>query len=293
MIGKLKFAAVGGVYLTLAAVCFPLWAALSPEEIYEAALPSTLTLEVENGAGQHFVGSAFLAVGEGLAVTAWHVVQDARRVEARFSDQRRVNVVGLADKNEELDLALIRLDTGARPQIKLNTATPRIGSRICVLGAPRGLDFSISEGIVSQIRTVDKVRYYQVSCPISPGNSGGPVLNERGEVIGVMSWRKTNAESVSFAVPSSEIARLKPACPPIPWRGDAIVQHSHGGAADVDKAGLSQATGVLGIPSAKGGLIDFRRLLSERVGRRITVTVQEENAQESRFSFEVPEHWVK
>lgn len=289
MTGKLKFAAATVVYLTVAAACFPLRAALSPEELYEAALPSIVTLEVENAAGQRFVGSAFLAVGEGLAVTAWHVIHDAQRVEAGFSDHRRVVVAGLVDRNEELDLALIRLDTDGRPRIRLSSTIPRIGSRICVVGTPRGFDFSISEGLISQIRTVDKVRYYQVSCPISPGDSGGPVLNERGEVIGVMSWRKTNAQNVSFAVPSDEVARLNPSCTPMPWRARDGVSHPPGNA--TDRAGLSQAAAPAGIPSATRGLPDFQRLLSERVGRRITVTVEQENAQESRFSFEVPRHF--
>jgi len=286
MTGKLKSAAAAGVYLAVAAVCFPLSGALAPEEIYEAVLPSTLTLEIQDAAGQRFVGSAFLAVGEGLAVTAWHVVHDAQRVQARFADHRQVTVAGLVDKNEELDLALIRLDTGVRPRIALSSATPRIGSRIYVVGAPRGLDFSISDGLLSQIRTVDNVRYYQVSCPISPGDSGGPVLNERGEAVGIMSWRKTNAENVSFAIPAADLARLNPARPPMPWGANAALSRSPGNAAHT--TGLSHAGATVSLQGAQGGFRDFQRLLSERIGRRITVTVEEENAQEKRFSFEVP-----
>lgn len=287
MNGKLKSAVAATVYVAVAALCFPLRGAMSPEKIYETVLPSTVTLDVENAAGQHFVGSAFLAVGEGLAVTAWHVVHDARRVEARFADHRRVAVAGLVDRNEELDLALIKLETEARPRITLSPRTPRIGSRIYVVGAPRGLDFSISEGLISQIRSVDKVRYYQVSCPISPGDSGGPVLNERGEVVGVMSWRKTNAQNVSFAVPSAEVARLNPARPPAPWGAKGGVCHSPGNATETRWP--SQVVAAARVPGAKGGFGDFQRLLSERVGRRITVTVEEDNAQPNRFSFEVPD----
>jgi S1-C subfamily serine protease len=249
-----------------------------------------MTLEVENAAGQLFVGSAFLAVGDGLAVTAWHVVYDARRVEARFSDNRRVRVAGLVDKNEELDLALIKLDTGVRPKIALSATTPRIGSRIYVVGAPRGLDFSVSDGLISQIRTVEKVRYYQVSCPISPGDSGGPVLNDRGEAVGVVSWRKTNAEGVGFAIPSADIVRLNPAGKLAPWRATASV--SHPTSKPVDKAAdatrQKQASIPRSTPSTTGGFRDFQQFLAERVGKQVTVTVKEENAQNCRFSFEVP-----
>ena len=121
------------------------------------------------------------------------------------------------DKNEQLDLALIKLEGLPRPRITLGSATPRIGSRIYVMGSPRGFDFSISEGLIGQVRTLDGVRYYQLSCPISPGESGGPVLNDRGEAIGVVSWRKADAENVGFAVPSTAITGMDAALPPVAW----------------------------------------------------------------------------
>ena len=289
MSGKLMFAV--GVYFALVGLCFPISAAPSPEEIYQAVLPATLTLEVENTAGQHFVGCAFLAVGEGLAITAWHVVFDAQRVEARFSDNRRVRVLGLVDKNEQLDLALIKLDANVRSRIPLSSTSPRIGSRIYVVGAPRGLDFSLADGLISQIRTLDNVRYYQVSCPISPGDSGGPVLNDRGEAVGVMSWRKPNAENISFAIPAADVTRLNPARPPVPW--PATTRMSRPAIMASDKTRLSQPSASTTNLSTMGDFRDFQSLLSERAGRHITVTVEDENAQATRFSFEVPKHALK
>jgi serine protease Do len=291
MTGSLKFAAAVSVYLAVAGVSFPLLGALRPEEIYQEVLPSTMTLEVENAAGLHFVGSAFLAVGEGLAVTAWHVVHDAQRVEARFSDNHRVTVSGLVDKNEELDLALIRLNTNIRPRITLSSTTPRIGSRIYVVGTPRGFDFSVSDGLLSQIRIVDKVRYYQVSCPISPGDSGGPVLNDRGQAVGVMSWHQANAQNVSFAIPSADIARLNPTRPLVAWRATSSLSHPPINAADLTR--MSHLSALETGPSMTGGFRDFQRLLSDRVGKRITVTVEEESSKESRFIFEVPRHALR
>jgi S1-C subfamily serine protease len=286
MTGKLKFALGAVVYFAWVGVGLPLLGALSSEEIYDAVSPATVTLEVKNAAGQHFVGSAFLALGRGLAVTAWHVVHDAQEVEAHFSDDRRVKVAGLVDKNEGLDLALIKLETDARPMVALNSTPPRIGSRIYVLGAPKGFDFSISEGIIGQIRTLDKVRYYQVSCPISAGDSGGPLLNQHGEAIGVMSWRKADAESVSFAIPSADIARLNPALPPVPWQ--MITTASPRVSSSAGAVPLSSTSGPDGNPRSTGGFLDLKRLLSERIGKRVSITVQDEDGQKSRFSFAVP-----
>ena len=83
-----------------------------------------------------------------------------------------------------------------------------MAARAYVIGAPKGYDFSISDGLISQIRTVNGFQQYQLSCPISPGNSGGPILNNRGEVIGIASWTKADAQNVSFAIPTQEFMRL-------------------------------------------------------------------------------------
>src|SRR6185436_4317889 len=219
------YAAIACAVLATAASAFPIRAELKPEDLYSAVSPSIVTLEVETISGKRFVGNAFLAVGERMAVTAWHVVHDARRVEARFSDDQHVALARLVDKNEKLDIALLELETAGRPRISLAPATPRIGSRVYLVGSPRGLDFSISEGLISQIRTLDGVRYYQLSSPISPGDSGGPVLNDRGEAIGVVSWRKADAENVGFAIPSAEVARMNSTLPPMAWSEAVPVPH--------------------------------------------------------------------
>jgi len=263
----------------------PLRAELKPEQLYAAACPSIVTLDVENVAGRHFIANAFLAAGDGLAVTAWHVVHDARRVEARFSDNRRVAVTGLVDKNERLDLALLKLEAGPRPQIKLAASPPRIGSRVYLVGSPRGLDFSISEGLVSQIRTLDGVRYYQLSCPISPGDSGGPVLNDLGEAIGVVSWRKADAENVGFAIPSPEVARMNAALAAVAW-SEAVPRSPHPATVPELTPMVRASVSVAG-PSVADTYLGFQAFLSGHAGERVKVTVEEEG-KETRFDFEIP-----
>ena len=285
-----SFAAVACAWFALAGLSFPLRAELKPDQLYSAVSRSIVALDVENAAGKHFVGTAFLAAGSGLAVTAWHVVHDARRVEARFSDNQRVTVVGLVDKNEKLDLAMLQLDTGSRPRITLATSTPRIGSRVYLLGSPRGLDFSFSEGLISQIRTLDGVRYYQLSCPISPGDSGGPVLNDRGEAIGVVSWRKADAENVGFAIPCPEVVRLNAARPVMAWSDVAPLSPQT--LTPPDAAPQVRAPVATRGPNAADTYLGFQEFLSGRSGERVLVIVQE-RGKETRFSFEVPKPAAK
>ena len=87
-----------------------------------------MTLQVENLAGERYVGTAFLAIKEGVAVTAWHVVADARRVTARFGDNLFADVLGVIDKDERSDLALVRVRISDRARVRLATADPAIGS---------------------------------------------------------------------------------------------------------------------------------------------------------------------
>lgn len=284
------FAAAACAWFAWAGTSSSLQAELQPDQLYSAVSPSIVALDVENVSGKHFVGTAFLAAGSGLAVTAWHVVHDARRVEARFSDNHRVTVIGLVDKNEKLDLALLQLAAGSRPRITLSASTPRIGSRVYLVGSPRGLDFSISEGLISQIRTLDGVRYYQLSCPISPGDSGGPVLNDRGEAIGVVSWRKADAENVGFAVPCHEVARMNAALPVVAW--SAVVPLAPQPVASPEAAPQVRAAVTTGGQGAADPYHRFQEFLSGRSGERVTVIVQEPG-KETRFSFEVPKPVAK
>jgi S1-C subfamily serine protease len=290
MTRKSIFAAAAYAWLALAGSMSPLRAELRPDELYSAISPSIIALDVENVAGRHYVGTAFLAAGKRLAVTAWHVVHDARRVEARFSDNQRVNVVGLVDKNEKLDLAMLQLDAGSRPRITLAVGTPRIGSRVYLVGSPRGLDFSLSEGLISQIRTLDGVRYYQLSCPISPGGSGGPVLNDRGEAIGVVSWRKSDAENIGFAIPCPEVARLNAALPVVAW--SAVAPLSPHQATMPDRAPRVRAAIADGDQGGADTYLRFQEFLAGRSGERVTVVVQE-HGKETSFSFEVPKPAAK
>ncbi len=276
--------------LVLAASSFSLRAELKPEDLYATVSPAIITLDVENLAGKHFIGSAFVAAGNQHAVTAWHVVHDAKRIEARFSDNQRAMVTGIVDKNERLDLAVLELPLNNRPRVKVASSPPRIGSRIYLIGSPRGLDFSISEGLISQIRTMDGVRYYQLSCPISPGDSGGPVLNEQGEAIGVVSWRKADAENVGFAIPSSEIANLNTSLAAVPLAKAVVAAQPMREISETAPRVRTPATGEL--PNTND-FRAFQAFLARHPGQVVTVRVETPDKEESCFTFPVVKEAAK
>jgi S1-C subfamily serine protease len=251
-----------------------LQAALTSERLYQRVLPSVMTLEVESQSGEKFVGSAVLALADDVAVTAWHVVANARTVWAVFADGQRVKVTGCIHQDALRDLALLKL---ARPrahrQATLCRELQAVATRIYVVGAPKGYAFSISDGLISQIQTVDGFREYQLSCPISPGNSGSPIFNQRGQVIGIASWTKSDAQNMSFAIPSQDFIRLNTSGEPTTWEQLAVTNTP------------VPTVGLVGIPHGQDqtheetadarNFTAFQKWYYDSIGKFVTVAVQD------------------
>lgn len=145
------------------------------------------------------------------------MIKDAQRVTARFASDEEFDVSGLIDKDEKRDVALIRIKVFGRPSLLLAAADPSVGSKAFIIGSPKGLEFSISDGLISQLQTLDGVKYYQFTCAASPGNSGGPLINAKGEVIGVVSWQVRDGQNLNFAIPSTYVLGLDSSLPTVPW----------------------------------------------------------------------------
>lgn len=285
MTSKLRWILSLGLWLAFAVIPGGVHAALTPEKLYQKVLPSVMTLEVENQSGERFIGSAVLAFADDVALTAWHVVADARSVWAVFANGQRVKVIGCIDHDGWRDLALLKLEKRLpHRQAVLCRELQSVAARAYVIGAPKGYDFSISDGLISQIRSVDGFLQYQLSCPISPGNSGGPILNNRGEVIGIASWTKDDAQNVSFAIPTQEFIRLKVSERLTTWKQLAatarpapparLIEPRHG----TDKA--------IPIESDAESFAAFKKRLNESAGKSVTVVVQEDG-RTNIFSFTV------
>jgi len=193
---------------------------LKPEDIYKSVAPSVVTLRVEKKQGPGSLGTVFMAVKDGMAVTAWHVVKDAKSVTAKFSNGEEFDVSGLVDKDEKRDVAIVRVKAFGKKLLPVMSDDPAVGSRAYVIGAPIGLEFTISDGLISQIQNIGGKKQYQFSCPASHGNSGGPVVNAKGEVLGIVSWGIDEGQNLNFAVPISYALALDSTLPTTPW--DAV-----------------------------------------------------------------------
>ncbi len=280
----LKVSLLARLALPLAAILLPSLCpaqSLRPEEIYQKLLPSVMTLRVENARGESYIGTAFLALDKNVAVTAWHVVSDATKVTAKFSDDRVVNVDRLIDKDEAHDLALIHLDGANRPEAPLCFADPLVGSRAYVIGAPKGFDFSITDGLISQIQRIRGSDEYQVSCPISGGNSGGPIVNDRGEVLGIAAWTQRDAQNLSFAIPSAFLRHLNPKHAPMAW--------SESARESAKESSTSQA--LVKTSEPQKSVSELKHLLNTLAGEHVTITVSKADG-EKKFDVVLPKDFA-
>ena len=213
------------------------------------------------------------------------MIYDAVKVTAKFADGSSCEILGFVDYDESKDIALIKVDAKPRPLMTLASATPLVGTRTYVIGSPKGYEFSISDGLLSQIQKVDGFNQYQVSCPFSPGNSGGPILNIRGEVMGIAAWTRNGAQNVNFAVPAPEALRLNPAKPLTRWKDFHSRRKALFSSADMQKRSSP-------VQESKQGASEFKTVFEKAAGKEVTVIVVHEG-QKEKFTFTVPQDFMR
>lgn len=152
-------------------------------------------------------GSGFYLKEHGIFVTNYHVIRGNRMVSIENQDKDRY-VAQVVFVDPIVDLAFLKpLESVEIPDITLQYAIPvKSQDKVAVLGFPYGMPFTVTEGIVSSPQQlVDGRNYIQTDAAVNPGNSGGPMVNANGEVVGVTSCKFQNADNVGFAIPVSEL----------------------------------------------------------------------------------------
>jgi S1-C subfamily serine protease len=182
---------------------------MSARDIVDASLPAIVRIE----AGDDKVGTGFLLDSSGLVATNLHVVAGESSIKVKvYKDPTDYQVVSIAGVDRAHDLALLWIKaTKKLPVLHLGDATAAApGDKIYAIGNPLGVfDYSVSDGLISQVRTVSAdLTILQISAPISQGSSGGPLLNQFGEVIGVTTLIVSDAQNINLAVPVTYLAPL-------------------------------------------------------------------------------------
>jgi tetratricopeptide (TPR) repeat protein len=157
------------------------------------------------------LGSGFFISQNGDIITNYHVLRGASSAEVKTSDGRTYPITYIVAEDEQNDIIRLSVDIPSKyvQPLSLSETIPEIGERIIVYGSPLGLENTVSDGIVSSVREIfDYGKIIQITAPISPGSSGSPVLNMKGEVIGIATFQFIEGQNLNFAIPSERIASL-------------------------------------------------------------------------------------
>jgi hypothetical protein len=185
---------------------------MTGREIARTVLPSVALVVVERSAGAGARRATAFFVSPMVLATSAHVVEDARRVGVLLSGEKALRLVRVIGVDPAADLALLELAAGASPGPPALDLAPddgiAVGDRVYVAGNPLGLKGSLSEGLLSAVRGKPERPLYQISAPISSGSSGGPVLSETGQVVGVVKSMASAGQNLNFAVPVAALRAL-------------------------------------------------------------------------------------
>jgi S1-C subfamily serine protease len=192
-------------------------------KVVQKVQPSIVTVFAERSAGRvgtsQGVGSGVIYRPDGIILTNHHVVADATRVEVALADGNRI-AGRMTATDPDTDLAVIRVDRKALPAAPFQNALPQVGSLAIVLGSPLGFENTVTAGIVSGLhrsipgsasQTRALVDLIQTDAAISPGNSGGAVVDDSGRVLGISVAYippQQGAVAVGFAIPAATATRV-------------------------------------------------------------------------------------
>lgn len=180
------------------------------QEIAKTAFGSTVLLVMEDSNGQPLsLGSGFF-VRDGEIASNLHVVEGAARGYAKLVGQiSKYDIHGITGVDPDRDLVILKVAASNNQALVLgNSDGVQVGEAVYAVGNPQGLEGTFSQGIVSSVRDVGTDKLLQITAPISPGSSGGPVLNAKGEVVGVSVATFRGGQNLNFAIPSNYLKTL-------------------------------------------------------------------------------------
>jgi hypothetical protein len=183
---------------------------LTPPEIVQRAFPSVVMLIMDDKNGNPLtLGSGFF-VRDGVIATNMHVIEGAEGGHAKLINQKtEFGIRGIVGRDAAHDLVLLAVDDTKVPALALGESDKvGVGDGVYAVGNPLGLEGTLSPGIVSGVRKIGPDTFLQITAPISPGSSGGPVLNSGGLVIGITVATFGGGQNLNFAIPVMYLTSL-------------------------------------------------------------------------------------
>lgn len=163
-------------------------------------IDSVVSIQTDTGGG-----SGVIIDPQGYIVTNYHVIAGASQVQVKTFKQKTYPAT-LVGFNPKVDVAVLKINDGIYQALKWgNSDNVDVGEKVIALGSPGGLDFTVTEGIVSAKRKDSKgVDYLQIDVPVNPGNSGGPIVDQAGKIVGITEIKITEFEGIGFAIAADD-----------------------------------------------------------------------------------------
>lgn len=180
---------------------------MTATQIYSQCSPAVCYVEVYDAAGQVTgTGSAFVVEENGKLVTNYHVIQDVYSARVKFPNGKTYSVDNVLAYDVKRDVAVLSISAQGLPTLPLGDSSTLVsGQTVYTIGSPQGLDNTIANGIVSATnRVVDGQEYIQTTAPISPGSSGGALLDGYGRCVGITTGT-LSGQNLNFAVPINDV----------------------------------------------------------------------------------------
>jgi len=159
------------------------------------------------------IGSGFFIDKYGHLITNYHVLDGKYKAEVKTAEGNTYPIKLIVADNKATDLVKVLVDIPPKKfkWVKTADSLPSIAEQVLVVGSPMGLEQTVSEGIVSSIREIPSVGdFFQMSAPISPGSSGSPVINLKGQVVGIATFQMVRGQNLNFAVSVKSVRKMKP-----------------------------------------------------------------------------------
>jgi tetratricopeptide (TPR) repeat protein len=208
---KLKLSLIYFLFILLAGHAF---AEVNLTHLVENIRPAVVTvITYDKDKKPLSQGSGFFIDANGHLVTNYHVLEGADHAEVKTYSGRKYPIKSVIGENKNMDLIKVLADI-SRSSVQWINVTGTLASlaeRVVVVGSPMGLEQTVSEGIVSGVRAIPGLgEILQISAAISSGSSGSPVVNMKGQVVGIVSFYLMKGQSLNFAVPGQYLLDLKP-----------------------------------------------------------------------------------
>lgn len=176
-------------------------------ELFEAVSPSIVVVRGMDAAGKPNSLGSGVVIANDVVVTNCHVVNKSSRLAVSYRGGLYAATLRHSDHNR--DVCSLNVTGMVAPVATLGSTQPlKVGQKVYAIGAPKGLDLTLSEGIISSLREVEAGRYLQISAPISPGSSGGGLFDEEGRLIGLPTFYLAEGQQLNFAVPVEWVKAL-------------------------------------------------------------------------------------